>query len=140
MNRRTSQVAATLRAAVQEVISRGLADPRVRGLITITEVTMSDDLQQATLRVSVYPEDRQELTLHGLSAAAAHIRREAGELMALKRMPTLQFRLDDSLKRQARVFDALAQAADHAGRAASEPESAPRIEDQGADAPGERSP
>ncbi|MCC6283734.1 MAG: 30S ribosome-binding factor RbfA [Phycisphaerales bacterium] len=112
MNRRTSQVSSTLRAAVQEVISRGLADPRIRGLITITEVTMSDDLQQATLRVSIYPEERQELTFHGLQAAAAHIRREAGELMAIKRMPALQFRLDGSLKRQAKVLGALAQAAD----------------------------
>jgi ribosome-binding factor A len=130
MNRRTNQVASTLRTAVQEVISRGLADPRIRGLITITEVTMSDDLQQATLRVSIYPEERQVLTLHGLQAAAAHIRREAGELMALKRMPTLQFRLDESLKRQAKVLGALAQAAEEHGAPAENAEEAPQAKPQ----------
>lgn len=130
MNRRTNQVASTLRTAVQEVISRGLADPRIRGLITITEVTMSDDLQQATLRVSIYPEERQVLTLHGLQAAAAHIRREAGELMALKRMPTLQFRLDESLKRQAKVLGALAQAAEEHGAPAENAGEAPQAKPQ----------
>lgn len=110
MNRRTQQVAATLRRAVQEVLARGLSDPRVRGLITVTGITMSDDLQVATIDVSIFPAEHQELTMHGLRAAAAHIRHEVGELVDIKRMPTLQFRLDTSLKRQAAVLEALDKA------------------------------
>ncbi|MBX3363800.1 MAG: 30S ribosome-binding factor RbfA [Phycisphaeraceae bacterium] len=109
MNRRTQQVAATIRRAVQEVLSRGLSDPRVRGLITVTGITMSDDLRTATLDVSIYPPEHQELSMHGLKAAAAHIRHQAGELVDLKRMPTIQFRLDTSLKREAAVLEALAK-------------------------------
>lgn len=110
MNRRTHQVASTLQRAVQEVLARGLADPRIRGMITITGVTMSDDLKVATMTVSVYPAEHQDLTLHGLKAAAPHIRREAAELVELKTLPTIQFRLDTSLKRQAAVLDAIGRA------------------------------
>ena len=110
MSRRTQQVAGELRQAVQEVLARGLSDPRVRGLVTITEVTLSNDLTQATLMVSVLPEEHEELTLHGLTAASRFIRREAAERLAMHRLPQLAFKIDRRLKRQAGVLDAIARA------------------------------
>lgn len=110
MSRRSEQVAQTLRRAIEGVLGRGLNDPRIRGMVSVTGVTVSEDLRQATVRVSVYPDEHEQLTLHGLQSASGHIRREAGELVALSRMPELRFKLDRSLKRQAGVLDALAQA------------------------------
>ena len=108
--RRTQQVAGEVRRAVQEVISKGLSDPRVRGMITVTEVTLSDDLRTATLMVSVMPEEHEQLTMHGLRAASRYIRREAGELVAMARLPELVFKGDKRFKRQASVLDAIAKA------------------------------
>lgn len=110
MSRRVEQIAAELRRAVQQVLAKGLSDPRVRGMITVTGVTVSDDLRQATISVSVLPEEHQELTLHGLRAAARFVRREAGELVAMKRLPEFVFRLDHQLKRQAATLEAIARA------------------------------
>lgn len=125
MSVRMQRIAAELGRAVQEVITKGLSDPRVRGLVTVVGVTVSDDLRQATVRVSVYPAEHEELTLHGLTAASRFIRREAGELMAMARLPELRFKLDQSLKRQAGVLDALAKAnaerQDRAGDSANDP-------------------
>ena len=53
---------------------------------------------------------KQDLTMHGLRAAARHIRREVGDHVAIKQMPELVFRLDQSLKKQAGVLDAIAKA------------------------------
>ncbi|MBX3362301.1 MAG: 30S ribosome-binding factor RbfA [Phycisphaeraceae bacterium] len=111
MTRRADQVASLVRGAVQDVLTKGFQDPRIRGLITITDVTVSPDLKAATIKVSVLPEDRQELTIHGLRAAARHIRHEVSEKLELRRTPDLHFKLDTSLKKQAGVYDALAQIA-----------------------------
>lgn len=115
MTRRTEQLASTLQRAIQEVIARGLNDPRIGGLITITSVTVSADLREAVVMVSVLPEEKQELVVHGLKHAAPHIRREIGESIRSRQLPTLHFRLDESLKKQAAVIRAISQATASAG-------------------------
>jgi ribosome-binding factor A len=111
MSRRSDQVAASLRDAVQAVIDRGLQDPRITGLITVTAVTLDEGLRDAVVSVSILPAERQSVSFHGLVSAAAHIRRAVGDRLALRRVPALSFRLDESLKRQAAVIDALAKVA-----------------------------
>lgn len=106
---RIEQVESTLRRAVQQVLAKGLSDPRYRGLVSVTGMSVTRDLREATVLVSVYPEQHQELTMHAISHAARHIRREVGELVALDRVPELRFKLDTSLKAQAEVLDALAK-------------------------------
>jgi ribosome-binding factor A len=108
-NIRTERVASTLRDAVQQVLAKGLSDPRARGLITITRVTVSPDLKNAEILVSILPDKHQDLTMHALRHAARHIRRQAGELMALHTLPELVFKTDDQLKQQAAVYQALAK-------------------------------
>ena len=110
MSHKAEQLASELRSAVQAVIDRGLSDPRVSGMITITEVRVTPDHKTAFLRVSVMPADRQKLTMHGLTAAAAHIRRQAGDRVRTRSMPELRFELDVSTKKQAEVMGAIARA------------------------------
>lgn len=111
MSKRTEQVSETLRRAVQGVLVEGLGDPRLNGcLLTVTQVGVDTDLTLAVIRVSVLPNEKQDLALHALKAASRHIRREVGERVALGKMPEFQFKIDDSAKRQAVVFDALARA------------------------------
>ncbi|MCA9278441.1 MAG: 30S ribosome-binding factor RbfA [Phycisphaeraceae bacterium] len=109
MSIRTEQVASLVTRHVQEVVVRGLKDPRVKGMVTITRATCSDDLRVVTLYVSVLPEEHENITLHGLTAAAKHIRHEIADEIALAKTPTLQFRLDKQFKREASVLDALAK-------------------------------
>jgi ribosome-binding factor A len=52
---RAAQVASLLQRIVQGEIQRGIADPRVRGLVTVLGVDLSQDLEDATVRVSVLP-------------------------------------------------------------------------------------
>ncbi len=112
MSRRHEQVGSVLRQAIQEFIARGLNDPRVGGLVTVTAVRVSEDFANADVMVSVLPAEREELAMHGLRHAARHIRREVGDKVALRQMPRLNFKLDRSLKREAEVLRALAKAAE----------------------------
>lgn len=110
MSHRPKQVASGLQRAIQQVINRGLQDPRVRGLITITEVRVSSDLRDATVMVSVTPEEHEALTLHGIRSAAKHIRRQAGELVRMRTLPTLHFKIDRAGKEQAKIIAAINRA------------------------------
>jgi len=139
MSRRTEQIGSLLRTAVQEVIARGFQDPRIRGLITITDLTVSPDLKAATIMISVLPEDRQDLTLHGLRAAAAHIRHEVSERLDLRVTPHLHFKLDASLKKQAGVFEALSRVAEEREAKSSQRETPSAIDDPAGDVPREGS-
>lgn len=128
MSVRTDRVNSTLRRALQDAIARGINDPRVRGLITVTSVEVSPDLRTAIVRVSVLPESAQDLTLHGLSSASGMLRRQIGESVRMRRVPDLTFQLDDSLKRQARVLSAIAKAREEAEGETGAAETPPRRE------------
>ena len=108
MSRRTEKLNAEFQRAIQQVITRGLQDPRARGLITVTKVEVAKDLRDASVHVSVLPHEHEDLTLHALKDAAKHIRRQAGELVAMNRLPAFHFKLDSSLKKQAGVIRAIA--------------------------------
>ncbi len=130
---RTEKVAGELQRAIQHVLTRGLNDPRMRGLVTVTRVAVSGDLRDATAYISVMPHEHEKLTHHAIKDAARHIRREAGELVALRRMPDLHFKLDASMRKQAEIIEALAREHD---RSASTGASGEEEDDRGPAAEG----
>ncbi|CAG0948730.1 Ribosome-binding factor A [Phycisphaerales bacterium] len=123
MSRRSEQLASAIDLAVRQILSRGLQDPRISGLITVTSVRVIDDLSEAHIGISVLPEEKEPLTLHGLQSAAAHIRREVGKLVETRQIPPLRFRADKSTKKQAALLKDLDLAkADLERRAAESPD------------------
>lgn len=140
MSKRTEQIAAEIQRSVQAVLDRGLQDPRVSGaLLTVTGVRVGADLRNATVMISVMPEAREDLAMHGLQSAARHIRRQVGNLMEIRQMPELLFKLDKSVKKQAGVLEAIAratterEAAERARAEASPPADAASLPPEGVD-------
>lgn len=124
MSHKAEQFASRLQRAVQAVMARGLQDPRIRGLITVTSVKVSQDRKEATVFVSVMPAEHEELTMHGLRGAIGHIRHEVGDVLDGERIPTLHLKVDSSTKKQAGVLDALAKvAAEREGATGKPPEN-----------------
>ena len=109
MPSRHEQLASTLHRAVQTVLSRGLNDPRVRGLVSVTSVRVSPDGTQATVFISVHPRTHEELTLHALQHAAKHIRSQLGDYMQVRRLPHLRFQLDRAFQKQSETLQTLAR-------------------------------
>ncbi len=105
MTQRTDKLASTLHREIQQLLNRGLNDPRVRGMISITQVRVAPDLSEAVVSVSILPQRHEALTMQGLEAAATHVRSKLAGVIDLRRMPRMVFKLDHSLKRQA-AFDA----------------------------------
>jgi len=108
MSRRAEQIASIMHRAVQQVISDGLSDPRLQGIITVTSAKVDEDLSQCVMGISVMPEQHESKVIHALNDAANHIRRKAGDMVEIHRAPRLVFKIDRSAKRQAAVMTALA--------------------------------
>lgn len=110
MTQRTDQVASEIQRAVSQELARGLNDARIRGLVSVTRVTVSQDMADATVGISVLPAEHAELTLHGLRSATPHLQRAVARAVQMRRVPRLAFQLDRSLKRLAEIDGALAAA------------------------------
>lgn len=110
MSHRREQIASVIHRAVQNVFTRGLSDPRVRGMITVTEVEISGDLREATVHVSILPAEHQATTMHGLTAATMRIQHLINEQVDMRRPPHIRLRLDERVKKQAQLLSAIREA------------------------------
>ncbi len=119
---RPLQLASYIRREVQTMLSAGLSDPRVQGMISITEVVLTPDLLEARIKVSVMPADRERLTLSGLRSAAGHLRLRILHEGRLGRIPQLCFEIDDRLKKGA-ALDELIRATGATGVRVESPSS-----------------
>ena len=115
MNRRRQQLASTIERTVQQVLARGLADPRVKGLITVTSAELNDETRTVYVNVSILPEQHESVTMHGLRAATPHIRKQVMERIRTREMPRLEFRLDRTVKQQAELLGLINRANDEPG-------------------------
>ena len=108
MTRRTDRVNDLLREEISDLLRRELKDPRVSGLVSITEVDVSPDLRQAKVFVSVMgSEEEKASTMRALEAAARFLRYELRKRLTIRRTPELSFLPDDSIERGARILSLL---------------------------------
>jgi ribosome-binding factor A len=113
MTRRTERVNDLLREEISSIVHRDLKDPRLGGLISITEVETSPDFRHARVFVSVMGTDEERVaSLKALNSAAGFMRRELrGRLQSLRYLPELTFKLDDSIERGTRLSALINQVA-----------------------------
>jgi ribosome-binding factor A len=92
-----------VREVLGDAVSKDLKDPRV-GFVTVTEVRTSPDLRHARVFVSVFgtPEE-QVATIEGLGSAHGILQAAVARQLRLKRTPTLEFELDETAARAARL-------------------------------------
>ena len=100
-SRRVSRVSSLIKREVSQMLINGIKDDRVgSGMVSITDVDVSGDLQHATIFVSIYgTEEAKEETMEGLRASQNFVRRELGHRIRLRRSPEVTFLEDRSLER-----------------------------------------
>ena len=90
------------------MVAGELKDPRIEGLVTVTEVRVTPDLKHARVFVSVMgSEVEQKSTIRGLAAAVGYIRYELTERIQLRRAPEIHFTLDHSEEYSRRIEELL---------------------------------
>ena len=122
MSRRIDRVNELLRLEISQVLARQIKDPRLSGVITITEVKTTPDLRNALVLLSVMgDQEAKKSALAGIESAAKFLRRELRGRLTLRYVPFLRFALDDSLEHAARLMRIMNQIQEsQIGRVAAE--------------------
>ncbi|AZU61528.1 30S ribosome-binding factor RbfA [Neobacillus mesonae] len=97
MSHRPNRVGEQMKKELTDIIGRKIKDPRI-GFVTVTDVQVTGDLQQAKVFISVLGDDEQkENTLKGLAKAKGFIRSEIGHRIRLRKTPEIIFEFDESI-------------------------------------------
>jgi ribosome-binding factor A len=103
--KRSQRLSILLREEVADIVMRKVKDPRV-GFVTVTDVTLSEDLKNAKIYISVYEGDSGQ-TLEILNSAKGLIRNEISKRLKVKFIPTVEFRIDKSIDHGDRIDELL---------------------------------
>ena len=103
-NRRSVRVAEAVREEVASFLTEGAKDPRLVGFVTVTGVDVTNDLRHARVFVSIMgSETERSTTLEGLESLASHLRSRVARTLRLRSAPEVEFRLDQTVERAARI-------------------------------------
>ena len=113
MNRRRERINFTVRKILGEIISTDLSDPRLSSVISVTEVSISPDLANASVYISVFlNEQKLDDVLKALRAASGRMQKLLSERVRIRRIPKLTFFIDshigDGLRMDTLISDAIA--------------------------------
>ena len=85
------------------MLAREVHDPGI-GFLTITQVTVTPDLQVARVYYTTLGDERARRdTARALGRATPFLRRQLGSRLRLKRVPLLEFFFDESVERGDRI-------------------------------------
>ena len=113
MSRRTERLNSQIRRDLSELLRYEVKDPRVSGVVSVTRVEVSADIQHAKVYVSVYGTLREkEKTITALGSAAGFLRRHLRGRLEPRKAPALRFLLDDTLTEGNKTLELLDSLAD----------------------------
>lgn len=109
--RRVARVAELIRREVSQLLFSGIKDDRVgTGMVSVTDVEVSGDLQHAKIFVSIYGSDEAKAeTMAGLKSATGYVRSELGQRVRLRRTPEVVFLEDPGIERGTKVLTLINQ-------------------------------
>lgn len=110
MQHKREQLESSLQRILGQLLTQGISDPRVKGLISVVSVKMNAEVYEADINISVLPNEYAKATIAGLQHAAVHLQNEVAKKIRIRRVPKFKFVIDDSLKKQAAVLDEINKA------------------------------
>jgi ribosome-binding factor A len=106
---RSERVADQIQREVAEIIAQDLNDPRI-GRVTVSGSSLSRDLSNATLYITMPADGDVKRALEGLNRATGFVRRRLGQRVRMRYVPRLRFAHDATLERATRVGELLDEA------------------------------
>lgn len=103
---RTRKIESQIKEIVGEHLA-GLADPRIKGLVTVTGVRVSPDLAHARVYYSLLAEGDEREAAEGLQSAAGRLQSAVGARTRLRRTPRISFEPDPAVEHATRIDAAL---------------------------------
>lgn len=106
---RVQRVSSLVRQAVAEILTLEVKDPRIAGVV-VTDVEITGDLREAQIFYGfVGDAGARAEAAEGLASCTGYVRRELGQRVSLRVVPSVHFRIDTSLDYGARIEARLAE-------------------------------
>jgi ribosome-binding factor A len=103
---RSDKVRKALIREISDLLQRQIKDPRIAGIVSVSDVEVSSDCRHAKIFVSVYgSEEERSSTMEALESSTGFIRSEVGKRIPMRFTPEIKFKQDDSLERGSRVTE-----------------------------------
>jgi ribosome-binding factor A len=103
---RARKMADRIKVIVAKTLERGIKDPRL-GFVTITDVTMTGDLQHASIFYTVYGSDEERAdSAAALKSATGMLRSEVGKNLTSRLTPSIEF-IADAIPENAKHIEEL---------------------------------
>ena len=106
MSKRTEQIAALLQQSINEILIRDFEAPH-HTMISASQVTVAPDLKNATVYVSIIPENHLGSGLEAIKKFSGHVQRELNKKMIIKNIPQLHWELDERAIKYDQIDQAL---------------------------------
>jgi ribosome-binding factor A len=101
--KRATRIGRVVKEEISEILGKRVKDPRIK-LVTITDVSVTDDLRLARIYFSCMAGQQQRDEVQkGLNSASRFIRRELGKRLELRYIPDIVFEYDSSLEYGSRI-------------------------------------
>ena len=112
MKYRKLRVQDLLKEEIALIIQNEIRDPGI-GFVTVLGVKMSEDLKNAKVYISIYgDEDKKKRALEALKRSKAYLKFQLGKRVKLRYLPELNFVIDDTFEKAARIEEILKKEAD----------------------------
>ncbi|TCK67873.1 ribosome-binding factor A [Winogradskyella wandonensis] len=98
---RQKKIAGIIQQDLVDILQRAASDGGLRGvIISVSKVSVTTDLSIAKVYLSIFPNKEAQELLKGIRSNTPLIRHELAQRTRhqLRRMPTLEFFIDDSLE------------------------------------------
>lgn len=96
MSERILRVNSEIQKALSNIITYEMKNPLITGLISVTKVDTTSDLEQCKVYISIFDEKTREEVFNQIKHSAGFIRRELAKAVDLRKVPFLTFYLDTS--------------------------------------------
>lgn len=94
---RILKINSEIEKAISEILTYELKNPEITGIISVTKVDTTQDLEYCKIYISVFtPNGDKEEVFNQIKHSAGFIRRELCKKVDLRKVPYLTFYLDDS--------------------------------------------
>lgn len=100
--KRMGRIEEEIKRIVSNIITYDLKNPNIKGIISVTSVSVSNDLKYANIYISVFDKKQDADTLSSnviitLNKSKGFIRKELASKIKLRYTPELIFKIDNSM-------------------------------------------
>lgn len=102
MSIKQERLASIFAKEITNIINFDLKNPNV-GMVSVTKVTVSSDLNFSKIYVSIIDQKTKNTTIEALNKSKGFIKTELSKRLTIRKIPDLMFLYDDTLDRAQRI-------------------------------------